>query len=224
MRHHKGKTFLAPPGLFKAERALYFPNLRGQTLVKKSGLRDTTPVLKGNVSVVSVFNSAWAENQAATFTSLKKNPELHELLKIGAEDPLHIVRRVSINIENNTLKAWIIKLFMPFLRKRMGPNNWSQYFLVRKGITDEIRDAIGLLNSKVGYTYLVDANCKIRWAGSGVSEGDENQGLVKGLQRLIDERKKEREEEKRRTSERTDPSSSSMAKVANAMSSKKHVR
>jgi ATPase complex subunit ATP10 len=190
MRLHKGKSFLAPPRLFKAERALYFPNLHGQTLEKKKPLQDTTPVLADKISVVSVFSSAWAENQAATFASEKDNPELREAIKKSGG----AAQLVQINLEDNTLKAMIVKLFMPSLRKRLGVDNWSRYFLVRKGLTDEIRDLIGLLNSKVGYTYLLDGECKIRWAASGPAEGDEKEGLVKGLQRLLDDVKNKKRE------------------------------
>ncbi len=96
---------------------------------------------------------------------------------------------VQINIEENALRSWIIKLFMPNLRMSFGVDNWGKYFLVRRGITNQIRDGVGLLNSKVGYTYLLDGDCKIRWAGSGISEGDEKQGLVKGVRKLIEDSK-----------------------------------
>ncbi|KAI9051032.1 hypothetical protein LZ554_005140 [Drepanopeziza brunnea f. sp. 'monogermtubi'] len=185
MRLHKGKSFLAPPRLFKAERALYFPNIQGQTLLKDKRLWDTTPLFEDKVSIVSVFSSAWAENQAATFASQKHNPEVHEVVANSGG----VAQMVQINIEENALKAMLIKLFMPGLRKKMGAGNWGRYFLVRKGMSDDIRDAIGLLNSKVGYTYLLDGECRIRWAGSGPCEGDEKEGLVKGTKRLIEELK-----------------------------------
>ncbi|PVH87224.1 hypothetical protein DL98DRAFT_566945 [Cadophora sp. DSE1049] len=190
MRLHKGKSFLAPPRLFKGERALYFPNFQGQTLSKDKIQRDTTPVFEDKVSIVSVFSSAWAENQAATFAAEKNNPELHELVKSSGG----LAQMVQINIEENALKAMLVKLFMPSLRRRMGAGNWGRYFLVRKGVSDEIRDAIGLLNSKVGYTYLLDGECRIRWAGSGPCEGDEKDGLVRGAKRLIEELKVKRKE------------------------------
>lgn len=189
MRFHKGKSFLAPPRLFKAERALYFPNLYGQTLLKGSKPKDTTPVLEGKVSVVSVFSNAWAENQTATFASETMNPELHEVVKGSGG----IAQIVQINVEENAMKAWIIKFFTNSLRKRVGKENLGRYFLVRKGLTAEIRENIGLLNSKVGYTYLLDGQCKIRWAGSGNNEGDEKESLVTGTRRLIEERKAKRE-------------------------------
>ena len=94
---------------------------------------------------------------------------------------------VQINIEENAMKAMLIKLFMPSLRRRIAEPDWGRYFVVRRGLTDEIRDAIGLLNSKVGYIYLLDRYCRIRWAGSGVCEGDEKDGLVRSTKRLIEE-------------------------------------
>src|SRR4051812_7930854 len=175
MRLHKGKSFLAPPKLFKAERSLFFPNFNGQTLIKDKMPRDTTPALENKVSVVSVFSSAWAENQAATFASEKTNPELHQVIQSSGG----VAQMVQINIEENSLKHMLIRLFMPGLRMKYGTCNWGRYFVVKRGVSDDIRDAIGLLNSKVGYTYLLDGQCRIRWAGSGPAEGDEKECLVK---------------------------------------------
>jgi ATPase complex subunit ATP10 len=190
MRHHKGKSFLAPPRLFKSDKALYFPNLHGQTLVKNTGLSDTTPVLEGIVSVVSVFSSAWAEGQVASFVAEKNNPKLHKVVKESGG----VAQMVNINIEENAMKAAIIRLFMPSLRKRITAADWGRYFVVKRGMTNEIRDAIGLLNSKVGYVYLLDGKCRIRWAGSGICEGDEKEGLIKGVRRLIEEAKQRKVE------------------------------
>ena len=135
MRLHKGKTFLAPPRLFKSDKSLYFPNFHGQTLAKDKTLLDTTPVLQDKVSVVSIFSSAWAENQASTFVAEKLNPALHEVInRSGGAAQL-----IRINIEENWLKAAMIRLFMPGLRKRLGLESWGRYFLVVKGVTDDMR-------------------------------------------------------------------------------------
>jgi ATPase complex subunit ATP10 len=189
MRLHKGKSFLAPPRLFKSDKALYFPNFHGQTLTKDKKLLDTTPVLEGKVSVVSVFSSAWAENQAATFVSEQNNPGLHQIIKSSGGS----AQLIRVNIEENWLKAAIVRFFMPGLRKKLGFDNWGRYFLVVKGVTEDTRDSIGLLNSKVGYTYLLDGECRIRWAGSGRAEGDETESLVTGVRRLVEEVKTRQE-------------------------------
>lgn len=85
------------------------------------------------------------------------------------------------------MKAWLISMFMGSLRKSLGQENWGRYFLVQKGVTDYIKESIGLLNSKVGYTYLVDPQCRIRWAASGTGSPDEKEGLVKGFRKLVSE-------------------------------------
>lgn len=184
MSLHKGKSFLAPPRPFKADVSLYFPNLFGRTLLKDDKKpRDTTPLLQGKLSVVAIFSGQWAENQANTFIDAKANPELHRLLS----ENKGLAQVVRLNVEDNRMRAWLVTLFMGNLRSTYGKENWDKYFLVRTPVSDEIREHIGLLNSKVGYVYLVDKECRIRWAGSGNAEGDENAGLVKAVQRVLAE-------------------------------------
>ncbi|KAJ9627977.1 Mitochondrial ATPase complex subunit atp10 [Taxawa tesnikishii (nom. ined.)] len=185
MRHFKGKTFVAPERVFKRESALWFPNLQGMTLAKgkeRTG-RDTTDVLRGQVSVVSVFSSGWAEHQVATFCSEKEHPALQAVLKAEKE----VAQHVEINVEPNALKWWILRLFAYRIRAQKAKEDWGKYFMVRRGIDEEIKEAIGLLNSRVGYVYLVDSQCRIRWAGSARADDREKDSMVKCLRRLITE-------------------------------------
>ena len=186
MRYHKGKTFRSNPRLFRADKALYFPNLQGITLATPRQLCDTTQVLEDKVSVVSVFSEMWAERQTATFVGEKENQELRAVLKEGKG----VAQMVDINYEPNAMKAALIRLFMPGLRRRVPTDAHGRYFVVRRGLTEEIRDDVGWINSKVGYVYLVDKECKIRWAGSGTAEAGETEGLVAGVKRLLEEYKK----------------------------------
>ncbi|KAF2970892.1 hypothetical protein GQX73_g2674 [Xylaria multiplex] len=182
LQFHKGKTFIAPPRLFKGDLSLFFPNLYGRTLLKTDKEpRDTTPVLRGRVSVVSVFSSLWAENQCNSFVSKESNPAVEQIIAGSGDRAQH----VRVNIEEDPLKAFLVRLWIGKLRQQLGERNYERYFLVRKGVSDEVRENIGLLNSKVGYTYLLDPDCRIRWAGSGPSEDHEREGLVKGLQWLL---------------------------------------
>ncbi|KAL2108411.1 hypothetical protein VUR80DRAFT_3835 [Thermomyces stellatus] len=183
LRHHDGKSFIAPPRLFRADKALYFPNLYGQTLHPDGLERDTTPQLFGRASAVAIFSSRWAEDQVESFVSDAANPTLRDLVRSNA-DAAQVVR---INIEENAMKAWLVRMFMGPLRRRFGEENYSRYFLVRRGVSDLIRESIGLLNMKVGYTYLVDPECRIRWAASGQSTPDELESLTRGMQKLVKE-------------------------------------
>lgn len=184
---HKGKTFLAPPRIFRHEHSLYFPNIYGMTVdpkIKKP--RDTTSLLQGKASVVAIFSTGWAENQAMSFIAPKKNPALHKALEKNPD----VAQVVRINVEDTSrLKYWLIRMFAWNIRRLIDPSNWARYFVVRAGITDEIRESIGYLNSKVGYVYLVDGDCKIRWAGSGPADPFEAESLAKGLDRLLLEEK-----------------------------------
>lgn len=186
LRYHKGKTFRSNPRLFRADKALYFPNLQGITLATPRQPCDTTPVLEDKISVVGVFSETWAERQVATFVGEEQNVELHALLQEGKG----VAQQVDINHEPNMLKAGLIRLFMPSLRRRMAQEAHGRYFVVRRGVTDEMRDDVGWINSKVGYVYLVDRECKIRWAGSGRAEAGEKEGLVAGVKRLLEEYRK----------------------------------
>ncbi|KAK4159182.1 ATP10 protein-domain-containing protein [Cladorrhinum sp. PSN259] len=186
LQFHKGKTFLSPPRLFKSDLSLYFPNLHGRTLASRKPA-DTTPLLEGRATVVALFSGMWAENQVQTFISPESNPALHSAL-VASEGKAQLVQ---INVEEDWMKLMLIKLFSGSLKKKVGKENWDKYLLVHKGISDEIRESIGLLNSKVGYTYLVDHDCRIRWAGSGSAEPGEPEGLVKGIGRILEEMKQE---------------------------------
>jgi ATPase complex subunit ATP10 len=206
MRHFKGKTFLSPQSVFKAEHALWFPNLRGRTLEKDSTKnaekKDLVNALKGKISIVGIFSSGWAENQVATFCSKTKNPALHEVLEQEkSRGKAGLGQLVEINHEPNALKWWILRAFAGRLRALRPQQDWGKYFLIRRGIDDDIRTAIGLLNSKVGYVYLVDAECKIRWAGSAVAHELEQESLVRNLKRVLAEARKNKESPK---SERVD--------------------
>lgn len=182
-KYRSGKTFMANPRIFKAEASLYFPNFHGETLEAKEA--DTTDVLKGRVSVVNVYSSQWGETQARTFTGMKENPELQEILKSNEG----VAQMVDVNIEENTLKAWIIALFKWQLKAKRSQEEWGRYFVVRKGVSEKIRETIGLLNGRVGYVYVVDEECRIRWAGSGDAEGTEMQDMNKGFKKLVETRK-----------------------------------
>lgn len=121
-----------------------------------------------------------------SFIAKRNNPALHEILDQNKD----VAQLVRINVEDTSrLKYWLIRMFAWNIRRLIDPSNWNKYFMVRAGITDELRESIGYLNSKVGYVYLVDGDCKIRWAGSGPANADEVDALARGLRRLLDEKK-----------------------------------
>jgi len=181
---HKGKSILAPSTPFRANLALYFPNLQGVTLESRGQARDTTPVLQGKVSVVSLMNTEWAKEQCESFVGGTVNPALHDLL---AKEGL--AQQVEISVEENWLKASMIRLFMPRLRRLYDKDMHGRYFLIRQGLDDHIREALGVWNGKVGYVFLLDGHCRVRWAANGPAREDERLSLVNCLRRLVEEGK-----------------------------------
>ena len=210
MRFSQGKTFLSSTTLFRAEKALYFPNLQGITLASPKAIQDTTTVLTDKISIVSIFSGTWAEYQTATFVG--DNPELTGLV----QECKDIAQRVDINIEENSIKAGLIKLFMSGIRKRLPEDRHGKYFVITRGITEEMRDGIGLLNGKVGYVYLVDRNCRIRWAGCGPADPEERNGLIRGVKKLVQEHQKDIAESFQRQERRQSSENSINAAVATA--------
>lgn len=194
LRFQEGKTFKSNPRLFRADKALYFPNIHGVTLASPKDPQDTTPILEGKISVVNLFSSVWAEGQVNTFTGAPLNPKLAEVLENGGS----LVQRVDINLEENRMKAWLVKRFMWRMRQKLPEFQHSRYFLVQKGFSELLKEAVGMMNSKVGYVYLVDDACRIRWAGSGPAEPEELETLNNGLQKLIAEKKTSLEAEQAR--------------------------
>lgn len=180
-KYRSGKTFMANPRIFKKEAALYFPNFHGDTLEGKD--KDTTDVLNGKISVVNVYSSDWGLRQVDTFTGKQANPGLHNIL---AQTP-GVAQMVDVNIEENSVKALIISLFQWRLKASKPKEDWGRYFIVRKGVSERIRETIGLLNGRVGYVYLVDQDCKIRWAGSGDAEGTEMEDMNRGFAKMVSE-------------------------------------
>jgi ATPase complex subunit ATP10 len=180
-KYRSGKTFMANPRIFKKDAALYFPNFHGDTLEGKD--KDTTDVLNGKISVVNVFSSDWGVRQVDTFTGKQTNAGLHDIL---AQNP-GVAQMVDINIEENSMKAMIISLFQWRLKASKAKEDWGKYFIVKRGVSERIRETIGLLNGRVGYVYLVDQDCKIRWAGSGDAEGTEMEDMNRGFAKMVSE-------------------------------------
>ena len=198
MAQFKGKSFIANERLFKEDKALYFPNMWGQTLVtegdEQHGGRDTTPVMQGKTTVVGIQCGQWAENQVKSFLSEKANPELH---KIMAESG-GLAQRIDINAQSGWAQTMLVRLFKGRIRGLLPEEQWHRYFLVRlardvkTGLSEQVRDAMGFLNSQVGYVYLLDQKCRIRWAGSGDAWDGEIASLNAGVSRLIDQAKEKK--------------------------------
>ncbi|KAL8946848.1 MAG: hypothetical protein Q9222_006813, partial [Ikaeria aurantiellina] len=125
-QYHKGKTFIAPARLFRADKSLYFPNLVGSSLASPSVPSSTTDVFRDRISIVSVYSGRWAEMQTQTFTGAA-NPtqrgfdSLSEILRSNKE----VVQKVEINIEPDWMKALLVRTFMGGIRRQKPKEEWG---------------------------------------------------------------------------------------------------
>jgi mitochondrial ATPase complex subunit ATP10 len=188
MNYHRGKSFQSNKRLLRRDKALYFPNLVGDTLDGFTAM-DSCTAMMGKISIVGMQMGRWAEEQVQSFVGEKENAELKGIV----EGNRGLVQRVHVNMQANVAWSWLVKLFKSNLKKVVPEDEWSRYFFVRlprdirKGLSEETRDAMGLLNSQVGYVYLVDSAGKIRWAGSGEAWSGEREGLNAAVLRLVAE-------------------------------------
>lgn len=69
----------------------------------------------------------------------------------------------------------------------MGREEWGNYFYLKE-LPENVRETIGVVNISAGTVFLVDKECRIRWAGSGDATDEEKVNLVKGLKKLLAEK------------------------------------
>lgn len=164
MRKNDGKQWLAPRHLFKAEKSLYFPNLEGRTLA--SNKADLLPLL-GRPTLVRVFSATSGEEH------------VH---KLGDELGIQLI---DVNIQTNTLKLALLKLFLGRIKSLIEPERHDKYFILGSGYEKKLK-VIGAVNAYIGYAYLVDKEGKIRWASCGKLREEEKERLGKVSARLIE--------------------------------------
>ncbi|KDN52258.1 hypothetical protein K437DRAFT_277671 [Tilletiaria anomala UBC 951] len=166
IRSHGGKTWRSPGTLIREDRALYFPDIIG-TCLKDRSKTSTTQMLKGNVSILSILTSKISEEHTKSF--------YQPTLDLYASNPSF--RFVQVNLQENTLKAYLVSLFLSSLRTVIPPEFHATYLISSQNLEVE-RGALGLHNKHVGYTYLIDSDCRIRWAGCGFAEQAEKNALI----------------------------------------------
>ncbi|OSX60897.1 hypothetical protein POSPLADRAFT_1047219 [Postia placenta MAD-698-R-SB12] len=152
-RRHGGKTWIAPKVMIREDKALYFPDISGTTLSSKAEVH-TTSLCTGKVSVIAMLSTRVSEFQTANFTK----PTHGEF----ASHPSY--QYIQINLQENLLKSLLVSLFTAGIRRSIPNELWDTY-LVSSQNMDYLRDDLGMTNRHVGYVYLVDEQCRVRWAG-----------------------------------------------------------
>jgi len=152
---------------------------------KEGGVSSTTKCLRGKVSVVGVFSRMWAREQCFSFfgNGPKQNPDVRALI----EEAGGRAQVVEIDVEDKPVMRWFGYLFGWNLRRGMKRGEWGNYFYLKE-LPENVRETIGVVNLSAGTVYLVDGECRIRWAGSGDATEEEKVNLIKGLKKLLAEK------------------------------------
>ncbi|KAG5518431.1 hypothetical protein PMAC_002826 [Pneumocystis sp. 'macacae'] len=173
MKYYQGKRWIAPESLFKKDKALYVANFYGTTLSNTVG--NTTSLIElSPASLLSVFSSSSGEEHVKSFLS----NELHSLVPS--------IQYIYINFQESILKALLVRMFSAYTKKKVLKEHHDKYFFVNK-LAKDVKESMMILNMYVGYVYLVDNQCRIRWAGCGNATKEEKEYLVKCSQKLVEE-------------------------------------
>ncbi|KAJ7018356.1 ATP10 protein-domain-containing protein [Mycena alexandri] len=162
---HMGKTWIAPEVLIREDKALYLPNIKGKDLDKKEA-KHTTLMCYGKITLLAIESTELSVLQTKSFVN-----SVYPRFK---DNPLY--QRVHINIQENALKALVVKLFMHNLRDKVPKELYGNCLLSTQSM-EYLREPMGCTNRMVGYVYLIDENLKIRWAAGGDATLAELQAL-----------------------------------------------
>ncbi|BFZ55983.1 Mitochondrial ATPase complex subunit atp10 [Savitreella phatthalungensis] len=165
MRHNGGKGWTAPQHLFRAEKAMYFPNVYGRTLVCEE--QELYPLLAHGPSIVRVYSATSGE------------AHVH-----GLGDDVPGLQKVDLNVQSNLLKHALLLAFIGRVRKLVAEERHGRYMILERGWERMLRQ-VGAVNAYVGYSYLVDMDGKVRWASSGELSTAERSAFSRLAERLV---------------------------------------
>ncbi|KAF8966597.1 ATP10 protein-domain-containing protein [Flammula alnicola] len=164
-RRNGGKTWIAPNVLIREDKALYLPNISGQSLADGTK-KDTTTMCFGRITILAMLGTQISQVHAQSFVSAT-----HARYR---GNPLY--QHVQINLQENILKSFLVRMFSNSLRSSV-PKELQFTYLISNQNMEYVHDPLGMTNSKVGYVYLIDENLKIRWGGCADAMLKEAQAL-----------------------------------------------
>ncbi|KAF9093736.1 Mitochondrial ATPase complex subunit atp10 [Mortierella sp. AD031] len=172
------KLWKATPSMINAEKALYMPNIIGTSL-KTSEPVELVDLLRGKISLVAVSGTRFGEEHIESYMT----PFLKRWPMTGAGSNSSKVQLVELNIQENPLKAGLVRMMVPFVKKTIPEERHANYVLHYKSIK-HLKDPLSMQNSYLGYVFLVDSNCKIRWGAHGPATEAEVKTLLESVQKL----------------------------------------
>ncbi|KIR58820.1 hypothetical protein I314_05232 [Cryptococcus bacillisporus CA1873] len=157
-----GKLWIAPNVLIREDKANYFPDITGKSLMGQNV--HTTDVFKGKATLVTIISTRLSEEHVQSFVQ----PVLEDLE--GHPD----FQFLTINHQPNALKSLLVSFFTSSLKRIVPEHQWPTYLISAGSWSPiDVIEPLGLGNSLLGYVFLVDHNAKVRWAACGLATEDE---------------------------------------------------
>ncbi|KAI8822032.1 ATP10 protein-domain-containing protein [Fimicolochytrium jonesii] len=160
--------------LWEAPKRARAPNMSPQVPnpLSKTLTGEETDVLTlvktKQVSLVTFMFSALGEGHVKTY--------IDPFLAAFADQPN--LQVVQLNVEENWLKAPVLKLMTPLVRRSVPKERQSTYLLHYKPII-AARRAAGMTNNVLGWANLVDRQGRIRWQAHGPAKEHEIESMIR---------------------------------------------
>ncbi|KAF9548734.1 Mitochondrial ATPase complex subunit atp10 [Mortierella hygrophila] len=170
------KLWKATSNMINADKALYMPNIIGTSL-KTSEPVELVDLLRGKISLMAISGTRFGEEHTESYMTpfLKRWP-----MTVANNSKVQLV---ELNIQENPLKAGLVRMMVPFVKKTIPEERHENYMLHYKSIK-HLKDPLSMQNSYLGYVFLVDSNCKIRWGAHGPATEAEVKTLLESVQKL----------------------------------------
>lgn len=188
----KGRLFESPPSYFRADKALYFPNIRGKTLTgKRMDLLDI--IDKSKITILRVYSTDAGFEMTNDYFKVP-NSEDSYLTDTGIkvfQQEFPNAQIVEIILSENVSKHLVHTFVTPAKVAKTRPEVQHERYLI--AMRDSVlsrndREKLLLTNGYSGYVYVLDPNYKIRWAGSGWPTANEVTTLWKSVKHLLKEK------------------------------------
>ncbi|KAJ9055840.1 Mitochondrial ATPase complex subunit atp10 [Entomophthora muscae] len=182
IRATSGKLFEAIESEVPEQSALYMPNMKVKPLSPhldkfkdspKSGV-ELMDQLQGKLTLVVFYLSQYGESQCRSFVS-----PFQELI----DKRIPNLQLIEINVAEKFFNSLIVRLFASRIRGQLSEPKQANYYL-KYGSLEEIREKLAMVNSMMGYVFLVDKNLKVRWYANGEATQTELESMKAIVARL----------------------------------------
>ncbi|KAJ1917842.1 hypothetical protein H4219_002952 [Mycoemilia scoparia] len=172
LRNNGTKLFAASTNIIPAKISRYLPNLEAKNLAGKDV--ELVESVRGKVSLVTMEFAKFAEPHTQSFSQ--------PFLEKFSTD--HNIKCIRINIQENWLKAILLKACLPYTRAQI-PKDRQQDYFIHFGSVESLKKSLGITNSLIGYAFLVDKSSRIRWYGNGTATDVEIETLLRLTSELL---------------------------------------